>query len=171
MQEITYFIRVHPLHPIYKALVRPHLEYGNVIWGSFFRGDIIAIEKVQRRATKLVPLIKYLTYEERLRALNLPSLAHRRKRGDMIYTYKILTGKMNMNKDEFFKLSQQTTRGHPLKLYKQHATKLTRINTFSNRIINDWNGLTSEIVTAISINSFKNKLDKHWKGRIFDAPF
>ena len=42
---------------LYKALVRPHLEYGNVIWGPFFRGDIIAIEKVQRTASKLVPLI------------------------------------------------------------------------------------------------------------------
>ena len=75
-----------------------------------------------------------------------------------------------MNKDEFFKLSQQTTRGRPLKLYKQHGTKLTRINIFSNRIINDWNGLTSEIVTATSMNLFKNMLDKYWKGRIFDAP-
>ena len=82
----------------------------------------------------------------------------------MIYTYKILTGKMNMNKDESFKLSQQTTKGHPLKLYKQHATIVPLINTFSNRIINDWNGLTSEIVTATSTNSLKNKLDKHWKG-------
>ena len=71
---------------LYKALVRPHLEYGNVIWGPFFRGDIIAIEKVQRTASKLVPLLKYFTYEERLRTLDIPSLAHRRRRGDMIYT-------------------------------------------------------------------------------------
>ena len=78
---------------------------------------------------------------------------------------------MNMDKDEFSKLSQQTTRGHPLKLYKQHATKLPRTNTFSNRIINDWNGLTSEIVTSTSTNSFNNKLDKQWKERIYDAPF
>ena len=61
---------------LYKSLVCPHLEYGNVIWGQLFRGDIIAIENVQRRATKLIPLLKDLTYEERLRALNLPSLAH-----------------------------------------------------------------------------------------------
>ena len=155
---------------LYKSLVRPHLKYSNVIWGSFFTGDIIAIENVQRRATKLVPLLKDLTYEARLRALNLPSLAHRR-RGDTIYTYKIITEKMNMHKKDFSEVSQLTTSGHQYQIYKERAAKLPRINTFSNRIINDWNGLTSEIVRAASTNSFKNKLDKQWKKRIFDAPF
>ena len=60
---------------LYKALVRPHLEYGNLIWGPHFKGDQIKLEKIQRRATKLVPGIKDLTYEERMRALRLPSLA------------------------------------------------------------------------------------------------
>ena len=106
---------------LYKSLVRPHFEHGNAIWGPVFRGDIIANENVQRRVTKFVPLsalplLRDLTYEERLRALNLPSLAHRRRRGDMIYTYKILTGKMNMHK--------LTTRGYQYKIYKEHATKL-----------------------------------------------
>ena len=87
---------------LYKSLVRPHLEYGNVVWGPFFKGDILAIEKVQRRATKMVPRLKDLTYEERLQALNLPSLSHRRRRGDMIYAYKLITGKINMDKDDFF---------------------------------------------------------------------
>ena len=57
---------------LYNALIRPHLEHANVIWGPFFRGDIIAIEKVQREATKLVPLLNDLTYEGSLRALNVP---------------------------------------------------------------------------------------------------
>ena len=152
-------------------LVRPHLEYGNVVWGPFFKGDILAIEKVQKRATKMVPRLKDLTYEQRLRALNLPSLLHRRRRGDMIYAYKLITGKINMNKDEFFQTSHLPTRGHEQKIYKEHAIKLPRINTFSNRIVHDWNNLTSEIVTAISTNSFKNKLDKHWKDMIYDTPF
>ena len=156
---------------LYKALVRPHLEYGNVIWRPFFRGDTIAIEKVQRTASKLVPLLKYFTYEERLRAQDIKSLAHRRRRGDIIYTYKILTGKMNINKGDFFKISQLTTRGHHYKIYKEHGTKLPRINSFSNRIINDWNRLTPEIVSATSTNSFKNKLDNKWKERMYDSPF
>ena len=45
---------------IYKSLVRPHLEYGNLVWGPFFKEDVKAVEKVQRRATKLVPSISHL---------------------------------------------------------------------------------------------------------------
>ena len=71
---------------LYKTLVRPHLEYGNVIWGPFYKEDIKAIEKVQRRATKMVPALKDMSYNQRLHELELPSLAHRRMRGDMIYT-------------------------------------------------------------------------------------
>ena len=66
---------------LYTSLVRSHLEYGNIIWGPHFKGDVIAVEKVQRRATKLVNTIRNLPYEERLRHLNLPLLKHRRRRG------------------------------------------------------------------------------------------
>ena len=77
---------------LYKSMVRPHLEYGNVIWGPFYAGDKKAVESVQRRATKLIPELREKTYEERLRALDLPSLEYRRKRGDMIQCYKICNG-------------------------------------------------------------------------------
>ena len=53
-----------------------------------------------------------MTYEERLRELKLPSLTNRRRRGDMIFTYKILTTKTNMNKEDFFAMTHLTTRGH-----------------------------------------------------------
>ena len=55
--------------------------------------DIIAIENVQRRATKYLLLLRRMTYEERLKKQNIPTLGYRRMRGDMIETYKILTGK------------------------------------------------------------------------------
>ena len=122
----------------------------------------MAIERVQRRATKLVPRIKHYTYEERLRELHLPSLLHRRRRGDMMFAYKLVTGRLNINKDDFFRISHLTTSGHKQKIYKEHATKLPRINTFSNRIVKDWNDFTSQIVESSSINSFKYNLDKHW---------
>ena len=51
---------------LYKVLVRPILEYRNAVWGPFFVTDQIAIEKVQRRATKLVTSIRNLPYNERL---------------------------------------------------------------------------------------------------------
>lgn len=51
---------------LYKTLVRPHIEYGNAIWGPFFKEDQKLIERVQRRATKLVQDICHLPYQERL---------------------------------------------------------------------------------------------------------
>ena len=69
------------------------------------------------------------------------------------------------------KRSHLRTRGHKYKIYKEHATKLPRIKTFSNRIVNVWNELPAEIVEADSINSFKNKLDKHWIEKVYETPF
>ena len=103
---------------LYKSLVRPHLEYGNVIWGPFYK-DHKSIERVQRRATQLVHNLRNLPYEERLRKLKIPSLEHRRRRGDMIIAYKLFTGNMNIDKCIFFQLSNLTSRG--LKIFKQQA--------------------------------------------------
>ena len=69
---------------LYKALVRPHIEYANQVWAPHLKKHIVEIENVQRRATKLIPGFKNLSYEERLRRLNLPTLAYHRLRGDMI---------------------------------------------------------------------------------------
>ncbi len=74
---------------LYISLVRPHLEYGNPIWYPRYVKDIIIIENVQRRASKMIPDIKDKPYTERFKYLNLPTLAYRRLRGDMVETYKI----------------------------------------------------------------------------------
>jgi hypothetical protein len=54
---------------LFKTQVRPHLEYGNIIWNPRFKKDINAIESVQRRATKLVGQKRDLSYEQRLKTL------------------------------------------------------------------------------------------------------
>ena len=69
---------------LYKMLIRSVLEYGNCIWSPLYKRQSIAIEKVQRRATRLLPTAQLMSYEERLRYLKLPSLKYRRKRGDLI---------------------------------------------------------------------------------------
>ena len=65
-------------HTLYVSLVRPHLEYASEIWNPYLIGDMQTLEKVQRRATKLVPELRHLDYTSRLVALNLPSLLYRR---------------------------------------------------------------------------------------------
>ena len=68
--------------------IRPHLEYGNVIWHPYLRKDIEMTERVQHRATRMVPGLSKLSYEDRLRKMDLPTLEYRRSRGDAIEVYK-----------------------------------------------------------------------------------
>ena len=82
--------------------------------------DIEKLEKVQRRATKLVWKLKNLPYEERLKKLDLYPLEQRRLRGDLIETYKILTGKENLDCENFFEVAKSSNlRGNSRKLYKK----------------------------------------------------
>ena len=73
-------------------MVRSHLEYAVAVWYPIKKGLIEALEKVQRRATKIIQRCKKMTYEDRLRHLKLPTLRFRRIRGDLIEAYKMLTG-------------------------------------------------------------------------------
>ena len=78
--------------PLYKAIVRPHLEYCIQAWNSYLRKDVDMLEKIQRRATKLIPGLRDLTYEERLKECGLTTLETRRLRGDQIEVFKIFNG-------------------------------------------------------------------------------
>ena len=148
---------------LYTTLVRPHLEYGNTIWGPTYALDCLAVERVQRRATELVPTIRHYTYTDRLKAIGLPSLHYRRKRGDMIQVYKLLNSKDRIDPYIFFTPSTSiSTRGHDSKLFKPIAVKECRRRFFSVRVINSWNSLPQDTVSAPSVNSFKNRLDKFW---------
>jgi len=144
---------------LYKALVRPHLEYGQAIWYPHQMNQSKSIEKVQRRATKTIKEISHLSYDERLKVLGLPSLKYRRLRGDLIIVYGII---QKGEHDRFFKFHgpDSTTRGHGLKMYKDQSNTNSKKFSFSNRVITTWNQLPEAIVKATSLNQFKNLLDR-----------
>ena len=103
-------------------MVRSHLEYANSVWCPHRQEDIDAIEKVQMRATKLVHVIKHLSYSERLKYLKLPTLRFRRIRCDMLEVYKILTGKYDSSIQYSFTFNAcSTSRGNRYKLFKGRA--------------------------------------------------
>ena len=156
---------------IFTTMVRPHLEYGNVIWHPRFRRDSVEIEKVQRRATKLIPEIRHLPHDKRLRTLKLPSLQHCSRRGDIIQTYKILNEIDRIDSTIFFELNAASvTCGHSQKIVKKHARLGSRHSVFSQRVVNEWNSLPTEVIDSQSINSFKSRLDKFWRPEQYNLP-
>ncbi len=156
------YIDADVMKKLFTSLVRPHLEFGNVAWAPRLEKDKKLIEGVQRRATKLVPELSDLPYEERLKKLELPSLYYRRARGDIIEAYKYLHGKYTVNEDLLEKEERTNTRGHSLKLKKKYCKGARRANFFSYRIVNSWNALPDDVVTAPTMNCLKARLDKHW---------
>ena len=104
------------------------------------------LEKMQRRATKLIPGLRDLRYEEQLKECGLTTLETRRLRGNQIEVFKILNGYENIDSNFFFEIKE---------------SKITRGHNFSQRTINGWNKLSEECVHASSVNMFKNRIDKY----------
>src|SRR5882757_7759717 len=146
---------------LYKALVRPRLEFCVQVWCPYLRKDIDMIERVQRRATKLIEGFRHMSYTERLSQTGLISMEKRRVRGDLIEVFKMLSSKDGVDFINFFEIqSYNRTRGHNCRRVKQRTNLDIRKYFFSQRVVNMWNSLPQTAIDADSVNLFKNRLDK-----------
>lgn len=149
--------------PLYKAVVRPHLEYCVQAWAPYLKKDIYCIERVQRLATRMVAGMRGKSYKERLETLGLFSMERRRLRGDLIETFKIMKGLTGLEMGNLFtRAPLESTRGHQMKLMKPRCRLNLRANFFTNRVIDVWNQLPSSLLDCSTVDGFKKQLDGIW---------
>ena len=124
------------------------------------------LENVQVRATKLVDGLSHMDYPDRLKRLNLPTLAFRRKRGDMIETFKHFNSYDKSTLSPTFHPRERTSRQHNFQLHppkSKDGKRGLQTNSFYHRVASTWNNLPKEVVESKHINAFKNTLDEFWK--------
>jgi hypothetical protein len=146
--------------PLYKAMVRTHLDFCASVYSPIHQRDKERIESVQRRATKQLPGMHNLSYPERLKKLKLPSLTFRRTRSNMIELLKITLNIYDEEMGNFVSLRRDedirsSTRHHNFTIYPLHCKTAIRKNAFVNRTLSLWNNLPAAVVNAPSLNAFK----------------
>ena len=155
--------------------MRPHLEFASSVWNPHLQSDIEALERVQRRASKIPYAMESMSYEDRLSCWGLTSLEERRKRGDLIQLYKMVNNLEHINwftRPRF--VSERHTRSHernrkslsrdafPSRARSDFGHGVTlQHEFFLKRITGRWNGLSDLDVDAPSLDSFKARIDKH----------
>jgi hypothetical protein len=146
---------------LYGVYVRPLLEYANQVVHTGLKKDYYCVERVQRAATKMVTGLQSVCYERRLEILDLYPLDYRRLRGDLITAYSFFENGLATS---FFAFSDDNRRGHDRKLFKVRARTFLRQHFFSLRIVNAWNSLPQNVVTASSRTQLRVFLDTYLRG-------
>ncbi len=98
--------------------------------------------------------------------LEIPILENRRERGDLINIYRMINGMENVDKECFINLDTQITRGHSKKLKKVNCRRDIKNYRYSHRSVNKWNELSENFVNAITVHTFKTKLDIYRDGTL-----
>jgi len=149
----------------YFSLVGSNLEYSSPVWDPFLKTDINKLEAVQRRAARFV-LNNYKwdsSVTAMLKSLNWQSLSSRRREARVTLLYKIIHGLVAVPCDEFISRNFSKTRSsnsHRLKVFSPQTE--TFRNPFFPRTVIDWNRLPDDIITATTIEQYKQVLNHHF---------
>ena len=159
------FLDQHLFRKLFITFVRPHLEYAQAVWAPYLAKHVNMVENVQKRATRLVDGLHDVEYSDRLQLLDLPTLAHRRARGDMIELWKHFHTYDRSTLCQSFKPRERVTRRHKLQLFtnaSKDGARGSQRNSFYHRVVDSWNKLPKKVAESKNINDFKNNLDDHW---------
>ena len=168
----------HVLAKLFKAFVRPVLEYAVAVWSPWTEGDCEVLEKVQKRAIRMMCDVRGATYEEKLKDAGLMLLKERRLRGDMIEVFKVVKGINKVNREEWFEMVEEGQRRKSQNMvennegeveHRQDVIKKERFhlevrkNFFTVRVADCWNNLPEYVKSATNVNMFKGRIDEHLK--------
>jgi hypothetical protein len=156
----------HVFLRIYTQYVWPHLEFGTPTCSPWTTGDKECLERVQMRAVRMVSSLRGTSYKEKLKEIGFTTLKEHRHRLDVIQTYKIVSGKEKVESSTWFQMASESIRttrqaADPLNLRPTSAKLEVRRNFFSQRVVQDWNKIPSDIKSAHSVESFKKGYAKH----------
>ena len=153
---------------LFQVFVLPHLSYSAPAWAPYTMAAMELLEKVQRRAIMMVTNLRGY-YEERLSILGMRTLQDRRLRGDLIETFKILSGLSDVKYQTWFSLAKdqvdlvgtRANTGYLNLVNPPKASTDVRKNFFSQRVVPHRNQLPNHVEMAENTNQFKNSYDKH----------
>jgi len=152
---------------LYKSIIRPSIEFAEPAWSPYHRGEIEALENIQRRCTRMVAGFWDLDHQERLSRLQLTSLEARRVRGDLIQIYKLIMGIEEID-SSLTNMLYKTAARTRIRIRRDIVKDFNPRHYFLfNRVAFWWNRLPDDVAQANNVISFKVRLDKWVKTKNF----
>ena len=146
----------------YNTYVRPTLEYASSVWDTNIKDQINRVERVQRRAARFVKADYHPDHSVTLmlQELNWSTLRERRAHAKMTSMYRIVHNliAIPVQPPYFYSINTSSHRGHQYRFLQHHCRIQSYQDSFFPSSVRLWNSLPSSVVSAQSLDIFKNRL-------------